>query len=562
LFYGFIKDNGNAWVTRVFKQTPCSGHCVTSTTTPFISHSLIKPCRIEQRQYQIAIYKAVKNTNSLVVLPTGLGKTIIAVLVLVDTLVSGKKVLFLAPTKPLCEQHASFIRKTTILSPDEVALVTGETLSPQKRTEVYKNARVVVATPQTIDHDLDTRVALTDYGLIIFDEAHRTVGDYAYVRISEKFHSNPDTRFLGLTASPGRDFKQVEDVVHSLGIRHIEVRTESDDDVRPYLSHRSLQWHLIDMPMEVTLVMQQIDGILRELLRTLGKYSRQATYLTPEKLSKKALVEIQHRMQRNLGRRGGYLYQGLSVVSATMKLSHLKDLLTSQGATVAQTYLMKLDADSSRGAQQIQKHPSYPHIKQGINNIHDGQPKLAITKTILQHHLTEKKEARIMVFAEYRDTVQMLLSILNTIPGVRAIHFIGQATTTSEKGMSQAEQKQTLDGFRQGTYNVLISTSIGEEGIDIPTTSLVLFYEPVPSAIRHIQRKGRTARDGYPGEVKILIMKGSRDEAYYWSSMKKEKKMYSYVYQLKNQLEGKRPAKKRWVQQKTIEDYVYEINQG
>jgi len=508
------------------------------------------------RKYQINIYEAVKNTNSLVVLPTGLGKTIIAVLVLTDKLVSGKKVLFLAPTKPLCEQHASFIRRTTILSGDDVAVVTGETSSPRKRNEIYKKAKVVVATPQTIENDLDIRLPLNEYGLVIFDEVHRTVGDYAYVRIIEKYRSVADAQVLGLTASPGRDFEQVEDVVISLGIRHIEVRNEWDNDVRPYMSRRSLQWHLIDMPTEVTQVMLHIDNILREILKDLGKYSRQATNLTPEKLSKKALVEIQKRMQRNLGKRGGYLYHGLSVASAAMKLSHLKDMLTSQGVDVAKMYLTKLDDDASRGAKRIQKHPLYQEIKKGIGGIQDGQPKLTIAKTIIQKHLEENKDARIMMFAEYRDTVEMLLPEINTIAGVRAVHFIGQTTTATEKGMSQVEQKQTLDAFRMGTYNVLISTSIGEEGIDIPTTSLVLFYEPVPSAIRHIQRKGRTARDGYPGEVMILIMKGSRDEAYYWSSVKKEKKMYRYVYQLKDQLEGKKPRKKQRIRQSTIEDYA------
>lgn len=502
------------------------------------------------------IYEAIKDTNSLVVLPTGLGKTIIAVLVLVDTLISKKKVLFLAPTKPLCEQHASFIRKTTTLSNNDVVVITGETSSPQKRNKIYKKAMVVVATPQTIENDLDTRLSLANYGLLIFDEVHRTVGDYAYVKIIERYRSVSDAKILGLTASPGSNFDQVKEVVVTLGIKHIEVKNEWDDDVRPYMSRRSLQWYLIDMPAEVMQIMLRIDAILQNLLKDLEKYSRQAKNLTPEKLSKKAIVEIQKRMQQNLRKRGGYLYHGLSVASAIMKLSHLKDMLTSQGIDVAKTYLTKLDKDTSRGAKQIRKHSFYKEIEEKIATIKDTHPKLTIAKMIIQNHLQENKNARIMVFAEYRNTVEILLPQINTIAGVHAVHFIGQTTTTTEKGMSQLEQKQTLDAFRKGIYNVLISTSIGEEGIDIPSTSLVLFYEPVPSAIRHIQRKGRTARDGYPGKVMILIMKGSRDEAYYWNSVKKEKKMYQYVYQLKNQLEGTASLKPRQVGQSKIENFI------
>ena len=181
---------------------------------------------------------------------------------------------------------------------------------------------------------------------------------------------------------------------------------------------------------------------------------------------------------------------------------------------------------------------------------------MELTRQIITDHLTEKPDARIMVFAEYRDTVDMLVSELNALDGVRVVRFIGQPRVDVAQGMSQAEQKETLDRFRDGTHNVLVSTSIGEEGIDIPATSLVLFYEPVPSAIRHIQRKGRTARDGLPGKVKILIMKDSRDEAYYWSSTKKEKKMYSYVYKLKDMLEGETVSRRTVERQSKIDDYL------
>jgi Fanconi anemia group M protein len=231
-------------------------------------------------------------------------------------------------------------------------------------------------------------------------------------------------------------------------------------------------------------------------------------------------------------------------------------MLASQGVDVALRYISKLEKDSSRVAKKIKKHVLYPEIKKGIRKIKGPQPKVEITKKIIKKHFQQKKDARIMVFAEYRDTVDMLVSNLEAIDGVKPVKFIGQTRKGEEKGMNQEEQKQALDSFRKGEYNILVSTSIGEEGIDIPVTSLVLFYEPVPSAIRHIQRKGRTARDGLPGEVKILIMKDSRDESYYWSSTKKEKTMYSYVYLLKNRLEGKKVTKRTIERQSKIEEFI------
>ena len=71
---------------------------------------------------------------------------------------------------------------------------------------------------------------------------------------------------------------------------------------------------------------------------------------------------------------------------------------------------------------------------------------------------------------------------------------MGQATKDAEKGLSQKKQIAALTRFREGEFKVLIATSVGEEGLDVPSTDLVIFYEPVPSEIRSIQRKGRTGR--------------------------------------------------------------------
>ena len=101
--------------------------------------------------------------------------------------------------------------------------------------------------------------------------------------------------------------------------------------------------------------------------------------------------------------------------------------------------------------------------------------------------------------------------------------------------MTQKEQIAILQEFREGKFNVLVSSSVGEEGLDIPQVDLVIFYEPIPSAIRHIQRRGRTGRLE-KGEVVILVTKNTRDEGYRWSAHHKEKRMYRNLLQLKNNL--------------------------
>jgi len=121
---------------------------------------------------------------------------------------------------------------------------------------------------------------------------------------------------------------------------------------------------------------------------------------------------------------------------------------------------------------------------------------------------------------------------LKNVQNVRAKRFVGQADKGFEKGMSQKEQKQIIEQLKDGTYNTLVATSVAEEGLDIPSVDLVIFFEPVPSEIRTIQRRGRTGRFS-KGKVAILMATGSQDEAYYWASVSKERKMQQTLQTIK-----------------------------
>ena len=137
---------------------------------------------------------------------------------------------------------------------------------------------------------------------------------------------------------------------------------------------------------------------------------------------------------------------------------------------------------------------------------------------------------RIMVFTNYRTTAARLVELLNRVEGVSAVRLVGQASRNKDRGLTQKKQAMILDDFRSGNFNVLVATQIGEEGLDIVECDEVVFYDTVPSAIRYIQRRGRTGRKG-PGEAVILIAKGTRDEAYYWISQRKEREMASAIRQ-------------------------------
>ena len=128
-----------------------------------------------------------------------------------------------------------------------------------------------------------------------------------------------------------------------------------------------------------------------------------------------------------------------------------------------------------------------------------------------------------IVFTQYRDTAQHIVDILNS-NGIKASRFVGQAKKEGDVGMKQEEQAQVLESFRRGEFSVLVATSIAEEGLDIPEVDLVIFYEPIPSEIRYIQRRGRTGRRT-SGSVIILAAKDTIDERYLNASKRRIEKM-------------------------------------
>jgi len=143
----------------------------------YVSHPLIKRNKVERRTYQVSIAATALKYNTLLILPTGLGKTAVALLVIASRLMNrGGKALVLSPTKPLVEQHAAFFRDNMNIGEDRVIALTGE-VSPEKRVELWDNASIVVATPQIIENDLLTgKLNLEEVTHITFDEAHRAVG--------------------------------------------------------------------------------------------------------------------------------------------------------------------------------------------------------------------------------------------------------------------------------------------------------------------------------------------------------------------------------------------------
>ena len=371
---------------------------------------------------------------------------------------------------------------------------------------------------------------------ITFDEAHRSVGNYAYVYIAEKYQSQAkDPLVLGITASPGASSEKIEEVCRNLSTSNIQVRTDDDPDVKPYVHYRDLEWRHISVPVEIKGLKDSMQRVLDNRVEQLAKLD----FIDPNRkyLNKRELLDLQSRLQSGL--RSGpdqRVFKAISLVAEILKVSHAIEITETQGPEALAKYFERLEheAGSKSGSKASRRLVEDVHMRQAMYALKEldvTHPKLEIVKDIVSGQLRNNPDSRVIIFTNYRDMSELVTKNLEGVDNVRPVRFVGQASKYKDTGLTQKQQVEILDKFRSGEYNALVATSVAEEGLDIPATDLVLFYEPVPSEIRSIQRKGRTGRS-HAGKVVVLVAKGTKDEAYYWSSRRKEKTMNSKIRQL------------------------------
>ena len=511
------------------------GGALTTPAGDTIVHPLIPPGAVARRDYQVAIAREALKRNTLVILPTGMGKTVVALLVMAERVAARPgKVLLLAPTKPLVEQHAKFFEETLLDA--KVAVFTGET-PPEEREYEWRRATLVCSTPQVVQNDVVAgRVDLAEVTLLLFDEAHRAVGNYAYVFLADAYRrqrKESEGLVLALTASPGSKAEKVAEICRNLGIEGVEVRTEFDADTAPYVQDTDVEWKEVQVPESL----KRISGMLRQmfdekvaLLRAVGGLPPHARFV-----NKKTLLDAQRIIgaRINQGEQDGALYKALSAQAAALKLSHALEMVETQGVGALVNYLERLVHDESKAAKSLREDPRMLEVGRLLAESRVDHPKLRQVAILLRQQLKEKPDARVIVFTNYRDTAESLVEALKGVEGVRPARFVGQAARSeTDRGMSQKAQIDLIERFKAGEFNVLVATSVAEEGLDIPQTDLVVFYEPVPSEIRAIQRRGRTGRKR-AGRVVILITKDTRDETYHYASRGKEQKMKREIQELK-----------------------------
>lgn len=521
---------------------------------------LIKKGSVEFREYQVNLANSALEKSTLVVLSTGLGKTIIAALIAASRLAKypTSKVLFLAPSRPLVDQQARYLRRVLDLSDEQVVCLTGYD-GPENRKSSWGDSRVIVMTPQALQNDLVQRsYDLSEVALIVYDEAHRGVGDYAYTFIAELYEKQGTVPLsLGLTASPGHKTEQIKTVQNNLRLQQVEIRTEHDPDVKKYLVSVKSDIHYITLTSEIEVLRDMLYSMLNTYTRPIIDHG----YPLPEskRLSRKEILTTQAKVRKEIGEHTkppSKLFYLIKNLTAALRIVHLIEFLGTQGLAPTQRYIEGMHEEirnkkSSKGVKDLISQPEFTQFENLLYAlVAKGyrHPKTDALLELVSEQLSVDLDSRILIFTRFRDTAAEVSETLEQLEDVRISRFVGQSSKGSDKGFSQKKQIEVLDGFRNNEFNVLVATQVGEEGLDIPECNLVVFYDCVPSVVPYIQRRGRTGRHS-PGRVVIFVAKGTHDEFYHWSVFSKLKKMPSALKEAEKENDEKQASLDEFVVQ-------------
>ncbi|GIU72492.1 MAG: hypothetical protein KatS3mg003_1971 [Candidatus Nitrosocaldaceae archaeon] len=481
----------------------------------YIEHQYIKEGSIEYREYQVNLAKAALDSNTLIILPTGLGKTTIALLIIADMLKSNKRILFMAPTRVLVHQHYSFLKEH--LKIIDIGIITGEQQAYNRKYE-WTNNTIICATPQVVKNDLENCIIKPeDFSLAIFDEAHRAIGNHAYSVIASLLKDH--ARIVGLTATIPSERAKAKEIIDNLFIEKIEQRDEDSQDVKQYIQKTEIETIEVELPLIIKKTREYIKNAIDNRIAALKRSGVVNGGSITELIRIKEYDAI--KKNRNLA----------NLLYSTIRLYHALKILDTQSINAFVKFCERLKERKGIGVYSLLADPNFKNayeIARGAMISDIEHPKISKLYQILS-----KEEGKVLIFTSYRDNVKVLYDRLK-MQGYRVGYLIGKA---GEEGLSEDEQVDMVQRFRDGIINILIATNVGEEGLDISECNLVIFYDNVPSVIRFIQRKGRTGRKR-AGRVILLITKDTLDEAYSHISRRKVKTAKNIVKRIKPKKKG------------------------
>ncbi|KAK3426055.1 hypothetical protein EUGRSUZ_F02585 [Eucalyptus grandis] len=486
---------------------------------PEAAKTWIYPVNVPLRDYQFSITKTALFSNTLVALPTGLGKTLIAAVVMFNYFrwFPEGKIVFTAPSRPLVIQQIEACHNIVGIPQEWTIDMTGQ-MSPDKRVHFWKTKRVFFVTPQVLEKDIQSGTCLVKHLVcLVIDEAHRAMGNYSYCVVVRELIARPvQLRILALTATPGSKHQTIQHVIDNLIISTLEYRNESDPDVSQYVHDRKLE--LIEVAMGKEAI--EINDLLLNVIRIYAARLNAMGILLNrdyQALSPSDLLNSRDRFRQAPPPELPQLKYGEveRFFGALITLYHIRKLLSSHGIRPAYEMLEeKLHQGSFASLMSRNEDIHKAKLLMQRNLSHGGpNPKISKMLEVLIDHFkkNDPQRSRVIIFSNFRGSVRDIMDALSNIGDiVKAAQFVGQSSGKSLKGQSQKVQQAVLEKFRAGGYNVIVATSIGEEGLDIMEVDLVICFDANVSPLRMVQRMGRTGRkhDG------LLACEGSELKGY------------------------------------------------
>lgn len=475
--------------------------------------------------------------NAMIVLPTGFGKTFIAAVVMYNfyNWYPAGKIIFVAPTRPLVTQQVQECKKISGIPTSACIELTGSTLN-QKRVQIYEQKRVIFATPQVIENDLNSGILQAkEVRLIVIDEAHRAQGGFAYVAIVRHLqeHNRNGFRVMALSATPGSDIQKVQQVMLNLFINDIMFRTELSIDLMPYRNTKCSRAWTVELTGKHRQIVDRFIKLTEPIFKDLHRAGLIYSADSIDRVSKFALLKIIKGEYNGQELRSGTTSGKLKFSAGIgMSLRHNFDLLTIYGLRPFYSSIIKaLEQPRSNLKVFLAPKVEFDMIMNDIRQMFGeavepnpdrrssvdllvGHPKLQVVKDLLMKHFTEnhdKQETRALVFSKYRDSVMDIVEALAVCdPVIKAVPFIGQNAAKGVTGMNQKEQAKVIEDYKGGVYNTIVATCVAEEGLDIGEIDLIIAYD-ASGSISTTQRKGRTGRKR-AGDVHSIVTKGFEEK--------------------------------------------------
>ncbi|KAH7281773.1 hypothetical protein KP509_36G062700 [Ceratopteris richardii] len=478
----------------------------------------VYPVNVPMRDYQYSIVQTALFSNTLVSLPTGLGKTLIAAVVMYNFFrwFPAGKIVFTAPSRPLVLQQIEACHESVGIPQEYTIDMTGQ-MNPGQRSKVWQDKRVFFVTPQVFEKDIQSgSCPMKELVCLVVDEAHRAMGNYAYcVVIRKLMDSSIRLRILALTATPGSKQITIQSVVDNLRISRLEYRNEDDPDVKQYVHNRKLE--LVQVPMDSEslkirdLFLEIVQPLVNRLCGFGVFYSKDAARLAPYEF---LVARDKFRQAPPAAVDPRQFGEVEACFGAAITLYHIFKLLFSHGIRPAFEMLKeKLQSGLMGHNEKLQeiKIVMQKHVNNGASS-----PKLRKLLELMADHFeaNDPCKTRVIIFTNFRESVKDILEALKVLGDtVKAMDFIGQSSGRGSKGQSQKVQQLVLQKFRMGGFNTIVATSIAEEGLDIMEVDLVICFDANISPLRMIQRMGRTGRKR-DGRVIVLASEGAEHQGY------------------------------------------------